>query len=108
VNPSGLESLIEALRCPAGRRAEVSAAHGLSPAAAMTGKVRSVLATRCCMPCVAIRHCQRCNTFAEAEVCERCASPRRDLVQLLLCVVETPVDMNMMEQTLPIRGSTMF
>lgn len=44
-----------------------------------------------------IRHCQRCNTFAESEICERCVSPRRDAS--LLCVVETPVDMNMMEQT---------
>ena len=46
---------------------------------------------------LAIRHCQRCNTFTEAEICERCASPKRDAS--LLCVVETPVDMNMMEQT---------
>jgi recombination protein RecR len=44
-----------------------------------------------------IRHCRRCNTFSEDEVCERCASPHRD--PSLLCVVETPVDMNMMEQT---------
>jgi recombination protein RecR len=50
----------------------------------------------------AIRHCRRCNTFTEAEVCERCASPRRD--PALLCVVETPVDMNMMEQTLSYQG----
>jgi len=45
----------------------------------------------------AIRHCQRCNTFTEADVCERCSSSRRD--PSLLCVVETPVDMNMMEQS---------
>ena len=45
----------------------------------------------------AVRHCQRCNTFTESDVCERCLSPRRD--PSLLCVVETPVDMNMMEQT---------
>ena len=32
----------------------------------------------------------------------RCASPRRD--PTLLCVVETPIDMNMMEQTLSYRG----
>lgn len=50
----------------------------------------------------AIRHCQRCNTFTETDLCERCASPKRD--QLLLCVVETPVDMNMMEQTLAYQG----
>lgn len=50
----------------------------------------------------AVRHCQRCNTFTEGELCERCASPRRD--PSLLCVVETPVDMNMMEQTLSYQG----
>jgi recombination protein RecR len=45
----------------------------------------------------ALRHCQRCNTFTESQICERCLSVRRDAS--LLCVVETPVDMNMMEQT---------
>jgi len=50
----------------------------------------------------AIRHCQRCNTFTEVDVCERCNSSRRD--SSLLCVVETPVDMNMMEQTLAYQG----
>lgn len=50
----------------------------------------------------AIQHCQRCNTFTEADVCERCSSLRRD--PALLCVVETPVDMNMMEQTLSYQG----
>ena len=44
-----------------------------------------------------IRHCGRCNTFTELDVCERCASPRRDAS--LLCVVESPADMLMMEQT---------
>ena len=50
----------------------------------------------------ALRHCQRCNTLTEADICERCASPKRD--PGLLCVVETPVDMNMMEQTLAYTG----
>ena len=49
-----------------------------------------------------VRHCQRCNTFSETDICERCASPRRD--PSLLCVVETPVDLNMMEQTLAFPG----
>ena len=49
-----------------------------------------------------VRHCTRCNTFTEEEICERCASPRRD--QSLLCVVETPVDLNMMEQTHAYQG----
>lgn len=49
-----------------------------------------------------IRHCRRCNTFSELEICERCMNPQRD--PGLLCVVETPVDMNMMEQTLAFAG----
>lgn len=49
-----------------------------------------------------LRHCQRCNTFSETEICERCLSARRDAS--LLCIVETPVDMNMVEQTLAFPG----
>ena len=44
-----------------------------------------------------LRHCERCNNFTEAEVCERCLSARRD--STLLCVVEMPIDANSMEQT---------
>ncbi|MCO5121620.1 MAG: recombination mediator RecR [Burkholderiaceae bacterium] len=44
-----------------------------------------------------IRHCARCNTFTEREVCETCESSRRDAS--LLCVVETPADQLMIEQT---------
>jgi len=40
--------------------------------------------------------CERCNTFCESEVCEICASPKRD--QKLLCVVETPADLQAIEQ----------
>jgi len=43
-----------------------------------------------------IRHCEKCNSFAEAVVCELCSSPRRDAS--LLCVVESPGDLLMMEQ----------
>jgi recombination protein RecR len=49
-----------------------------------------------------IRHCSRCNTFTEHEVCETCASPRRDATQL--CVVETPADQVTVEQTLAYTG----
>ncbi|MEI8304118.1 MAG: recombination mediator RecR [Burkholderiales bacterium] len=46
--------------------------------------------------------CRLCNTFADAELCETCASPRRD--PSLLCVVETPADQAMVEQTLAFQG----
>lgn len=49
-----------------------------------------------------IRHCSRCNTFTENELCDTCASPRRD--GSLLCVVETPADQLMVEQTLAYSG----
>jgi recombination protein RecR len=44
-----------------------------------------------------IRHCHRCNTFTEGEFCALCRSPKREAS--LLCVVETPADLMMMEQT---------
>jgi recombination protein RecR len=44
-----------------------------------------------------IRHCARCNTFTEAETCSLCVSTRRD--GAMLCVVESPGDLLMMEQT---------
>ncbi len=94
--PSSLESLIEALRCLPGvgpKSAQRMAYHLLQReregARRLADALRQALEGLC--------HCQRCNTFTEAEICERCASPRRDAS--LLCVVETPVDMNMMEQT---------
>lgn len=44
-----------------------------------------------------VRHCARCNNFTEEEICALCRSPRRD--RSLLCVVETPADLAMVEQT---------
>lgn len=50
----------------------------------------------------AIRHCVLCNTFTEDELCAVCTSAKRD--RSLLCVVETPADQLMIEQTLTYRG----
>ncbi len=44
-----------------------------------------------------IRHCGRCNTFTEEAICALCRSAKRD--QALLCVVETPADLLMVEHT---------
>lgn len=49
-----------------------------------------------------IRHCARCNTFSEVETCETCLDSERDTS--LLCVVETPADQNMLEQTMTFKG----
>lgn len=94
--PSSLESLIEALRCLPGvgpKSAQRMAYYLLQ----RDRKGAQRLADTLQQALTAIRHCQLCNTFTEADICERCASPKRDAT--LLCVVETPVDMNMMEQT---------
>lgn len=49
-----------------------------------------------------LRHCARCNTFTESEICEICQSPRRD--PTLLCIVETPADQNMIEASHSYQG----
>jgi recombination protein RecR len=50
----------------------------------------------------AVHHCAMCNTFSELDVCELCSDPERD--HALLCVVETPADQLMIEQTLTFKG----
>ncbi len=94
--PSSLDDLIEALRCLPGvgpKSAQRMAYHLLQrdhEGARILGDTLHRALER-------IRHCARCNTFTESEVCQLCASPRRDAT--MLCVVETPADLLMMEQT---------
>ncbi len=94
--PDSLDELIQALRCLPGvgpKSATRMAYHLLQrdhEGAARLGAALGESLRR-------IRHCARCNTFTEAEVCEVCSSPRRD--PSLLCVVESPGDLLMMEQT---------
>lgn len=49
-----------------------------------------------------MRHCQRCHTYTEAEVCSTCQDPRRDPRQL--CVVETPADQAALERSGSFKG----
>ncbi len=49
-----------------------------------------------------IRHCERCHTFTEHEVCDTCLDPARDVSKL--CVVETPADQSAVERTAAYRG----
>ncbi|MBK8522983.1 MAG: recombination protein RecR [Betaproteobacteria bacterium] len=96
MTPSSLESLVQALRCLPGvgpKSAQRMAYYLLQ----RDRQGAEHLAESLSQALLAIRHCQRCNTFTEADICERCNSSRRDATQL--CVVETPVDMNMMEQS---------
>ena len=50
-----------------------------------------------------VGHCTRCNTFSETQICITCADERRD--PSLLCIVETPADQVMVEQTLSFKGN---
>lgn len=93
---SAIEALVEALRCLPGvgpksaqRMAYYLLQHDRPGAARLAAALGDALER--------LRHCALCNTFTEAEVCERCRSDRRD--RSIVCVVETPIDLNMMEQT---------
>ncbi len=99
--PTALEELVEALRCLPGvgpKSAQRMAYHLLQ----RDQKGARRLAQALEHAVQVLRHCSRCNAFSEDEVCERCASPRRDAS--LLCVVEMPADLNMMEQTHAFQG----
>lgn len=94
--PAALEELIAALRCLPGvgpKSAQRMAYHLLQRDRKGAEKLSQSLAGAV----ERIRNCARCNTFTEAEICGLCASPRRDAT--LLCVVESPGDLLMMEQT---------
>lgn len=49
-----------------------------------------------------LRHCARCNSFTEDDICVICANPKRDATQL--CIVETPADQNVIESSHGYRG----
>lgn len=93
--PSSLEELIAALRRLPGvgpKSAQRMAYHLLQRDQAGAARLAAALG----QALAKIRHCERCNSYTEAAVCELCASPRRD--PALLCVVETPGDLLVMEQ----------
>ena len=49
-----------------------------------------------------VRHCARCHTFSESEICATSADPGRDASKLF--VVETPADQAAMERTAAFKG----
>ena len=99
--PSRLEALIEALRCLPGvgpKSAQRMAYHLLQ-----RDRPGALLLSQALERAVAnVRHCSKCNNFSEEEICSLCASAKRDAG--LLCVVEMPADLLMMEQTQCYRG----
>jgi len=93
--PSSLNELIAALRCLPGvgpKSAQRTAFHLLQRDQAGAARLAAALT----QALARIRQCEQCNSYTEAAVCELCSSPRRD--PALLCVVETPGDLLMMEQ----------
>ncbi|PKO79523.1 MAG: recombination protein RecR, partial [Betaproteobacteria bacterium HGW-Betaproteobacteria-13] len=96
MQPSSLDELIDALRCLPGvgpKSAQRMAYHLLQRDQRGAGRLARAMGHAL----EVLRHCDRCNTFTEEAVCQRCASPRRDAS--LLCVVEMPADLAMIEQT---------
>ena len=43
-----------------------------------------------------VQNCENCNNFSEEKICRICASGKRDLNKL--CIVETPADLDTIEQ----------
>lgn len=49
-----------------------------------------------------VNHCRRCNNFSESDLCSICASKSRD--SRLLCIAETPADIEAIEQASAFKG----
>lgn len=99
--PGSLEELIEALRCLPGvgpKAAQRMAYYLLQRDRPGAERLSSALGKAIQF----IRRCSSCNSFTEESLCDLCASSKRDISQL--CVVETPADLLMMEQTLAYKG----
>lgn len=95
-NPPALQHLIESLRCLPGvgpksalRMAYYLLQRDRKGASGLANALSNALET--------VGHCQLCNNFSEQPVCPVCASQKRDAS--ILCVVEMPTDVMMLEQT---------
>ncbi len=95
-NPPALEQLIDSLRCLPGvgpKSAQRMAYYLLQ----RDRKGASALASALDQALQVVDHCHLCNTFSEQTVCPLCDSENRD--KHLLCVVEMPTDLLMLENT---------
>jgi len=95
-NPPALEQLIDSLRCLPGvgpksaqRMAYYLLQRDRSGARALGIALETALEV--------VDHCKLCNTFSEQSVCPLCAADNRD--KNLLCVVEMPTDLLVLENT---------
>ena len=95
-NPPALEQLIDSLRCLPGvgpKSAQRMAYYLLQ----RDRKGASALAIALDNALQVVDHCKLCNTFSEQPICPLCESEQRD--KHLLCVVEMPTDLMMLENT---------
>lgn len=90
-----IDRLIEALRCLPGvgpKSAQRIAFHLLERnregARRLAAALKEAVET--------VRNCERCRNFSDASLCRVCASAKRDAS--LLCVVESPTDIGLIEQ----------
>jgi recombination protein RecR len=93
--------LIEALRCLPGvgpKSAQRMAYHLLERdregALVLAGALQEAVEK--------VGHCSRCRTFSEGELCPICASSQRE--QGVICVVESPADVEALEQSTGFKG----
>lgn len=100
-NPPALEQLVEALRClpGVGPKSALRMAYYLLQ---RDRKGAGLLAKSLDQALQVVSHCSLCNNFSEQEICPLCASPARD--HTLLCIVEMPSDLMMLEQTQSYQG----
>lgn len=100
-SPAALDQLVEALRCLPG----VGPKSALRMAYHLLQRDRpgaNTLALALNNALQVVSHCSLCNNFSEHTVCPLCASNNRD--GSLLCVVEMPTDLMMLEQTQAFKG----
>lgn len=98
---ASLKELIDALRCLPGvgpKSAQRMAYHLLQRDRGGAEKLAHALTNAL----LKLRACHKCNSFSESELCELCASAKRDAT--LLCVVESPADLLMVEQSQSYNG----
>jgi len=100
--PPLLQQLMSALRCLPGvgaKSAQRMAYHLLERDREGGRQLSRILAEAM----DGIGHCARCRTLSERELCHLCSNPQRDAS--LLCIVETPADLAIIEQAIDYRGS---
>jgi recombination protein RecR len=100
-NPPALEALIDGLRCLPGvgpksalRMAYYLLQRDRGGAAKLGHSLENALQV--------LGHCTLCNNFSETDTCPLCESDKREAE--MLCVVEMPTDLMMMEQTQSYNG----